>query len=53
MPMADLPADNERLIDKADHVVFSSEGLRDFAGEGAPEDAAAALRTAGQERSSR
>jgi sulfofructose kinase len=27
-------ADNERLIRKADHVVFSSEGLRDFAGEG-------------------
>jgi sulfofructose kinase len=27
-------ADNERLITMADHVVFSSEGLRDFAGEG-------------------
>jgi len=33
-----LPADNERLIAKADHVVFSSEGLRDFAGEGGPEE---------------
>jgi sulfofructose kinase len=32
------PADNERLIDKADHVVFSSEGLRDFAGDGAPDE---------------
>ncbi|WP_439496258.1 PfkB family carbohydrate kinase [Bosea sp. (in: a-proteobacteria)] len=32
------PGDNERLIGKADHVVFSSEGLRDFAGEGQPED---------------
>lgn len=29
--------DNARLIAKADHVVFSSEGLRDFAGEGAPD----------------
>jgi sulfofructose kinase len=28
------PEANEALIDKADHVVFSSEGLRDFAGEG-------------------
>jgi sulfofructose kinase len=28
------PQDNERLIGKADHVVFSSEGLRDFAGDG-------------------
>src|SRR5207253_6468491 len=28
------PADSERLIGMADHVVFSSEGLRDFAGEG-------------------
>jgi sulfofructose kinase len=28
------PEDNGRLIGKADHVVFSSEGLRDFAGEG-------------------
>ena len=27
-------ADNERLISMADHLVFSSEGLRDFAGEG-------------------
>ena len=32
------PADNERLVAKADHVVFSSEGLRDFAGEGAPDE---------------
>jgi sulfofructose kinase len=29
--------DNARLIAKADHVVFSNEGLRDFAGEGDPE----------------
>jgi sulfofructose kinase len=28
------PEDSERLIGMADHVVFSSEGLRDFAGEG-------------------
>jgi sulfofructose kinase len=35
------PADNARLIAKADHVVFSSEGLRDFAGDG---DAATLLR---------
>jgi sulfofructose kinase len=27
-----------RLVGLTDHVVFSSEGLRDFAGEGAPED---------------
>jgi sulfofructose kinase len=33
-----LPEDNERLVGKADHVVFSSEGLKDFAGEGSPED---------------
>jgi sulfofructose kinase len=26
--------DNQALIDRADHVVFSSEGLRDHAGEG-------------------
>lgn len=31
------PEDNARLIAKADHVVFSNEGLRDFAGEGDPE----------------
>jgi sulfofructose kinase len=31
------PADNARLIARADHVVFSNEGLRDFAGEGAAE----------------
>jgi sulfofructose kinase len=30
-------ADNQRLIEAADHVVFSSEGLRDHAGEGEPE----------------
>ncbi|WP_332680921.1 PfkB family carbohydrate kinase [Bosea sp. (in: a-proteobacteria)] len=30
--------DNQALIDRADHVVFSSEGLRDHAGEGSPED---------------
>ena len=30
--------DNERLIEASDHVVFSSEGLRDFAGDGAPEN---------------
>ncbi|AMJ62913.1 PfkB family carbohydrate kinase [Bosea sp. PAMC 26642] len=30
--------DNERLIEASDHVVFSSEGLRDFAGDGTPED---------------
>jgi sulfofructose kinase len=35
------PAVNAGLIAKADHVVFSSEGLRDFAGEG---DAATLLR---------
>ena len=29
--------DNKILIDKADHVVFSSEGLRDHAGDGEPE----------------
>jgi len=29
--------DNRMLIDKADHVVFSSEGLRDYAGDGEPE----------------
>lgn len=33
-----LPDDNQRLITKADHVVFSNEGLRDFAGDGAPEE---------------
>jgi sulfofructose kinase len=27
-------ADNDRLISMADHLVFSSQGLRDFAGEG-------------------
>lgn len=32
------PADNARLIALADHVVFSSEGLRDHAGEGDPEE---------------
>lgn len=32
------PEDNRRLIDKTDHVVFSSEGLKDFAGEGEPAD---------------
>jgi sulfofructose kinase len=31
-------ADNERLITMADHVIFSSEGLRDFAGEGSEAD---------------
>lgn len=29
--------ENKVLIEKADHVVFSSEGLRDHAGEGEPE----------------
>jgi sulfofructose kinase len=32
------PEDNRRLIAKADHVVFSSEGLRDFAGDGPAEE---------------
>ncbi|WP_186417396.1 PfkB family carbohydrate kinase [Bosea sp. CS1GBMeth4] len=31
------PEDNRRLIAKADHVVFSAEGLRDFAGDGPAE----------------
>ncbi|MDX6752593.1 PfkB family carbohydrate kinase [Geminicoccaceae bacterium 1502E] len=30
------PSDNAALIAMADHVVFSSEGLRDYAGEGDP-----------------
>jgi sulfofructose kinase len=30
-------SETARLVAKTDHVVFSSEGLRDFAGEGAPE----------------
>lgn len=30
------PDANERLIARSDHVVFSSEGLRDHAGDGAP-----------------
>lgn len=29
-----VPGEIQRLIDKADHVVFSSEGLRDHVGEG-------------------
>lgn len=33
-----VAADNQALIDRADHVVFSSEGLRDHAGEGSPEE---------------
>lgn len=32
-----LAADGERLLAKADHIVFSSEGLRDYAGDGPPE----------------
>lgn len=32
------PEDNRRLIAKADHVVFSAEGLRDFAGDGPAEE---------------
>lgn len=31
------PQDNHRLIAKADHIVFSAEGLRDFAGDGPTE----------------
>jgi len=31
-----VPGELQRLIDKADHVVFSSEGLRDHVGEGDP-----------------
>lgn len=37
-----VPGDIQALIDKADHVVFSSEGLRDHVGDGDPE---ALLRT--------
>jgi sulfofructose kinase len=32
------PEDNQRLIAKADHIVFSAEGLRDFAGDGPTEE---------------
>lgn len=32
------PEDNRRLIARADHIVFSAEGLRDFAGDGSPEE---------------
>mgnify|MGYP001197030628 CR=1 FL=1 len=31
------PDDNQRLVEMADHVVFSAEGLRDHAGAGEPE----------------
>lgn len=31
------PEDNRRLIARADHIVFSAEGLRDFAGDGPAE----------------
>ena len=30
--------ETERLVAKADHVIFSAEGLSDFAGEGSPAD---------------
>lgn len=33
-----VPAETQRLVEKADHVVFSAEGLRDYAGDGRPED---------------
>lgn len=32
-----VPEETARLVAKTDHVIFSSEGLRDFAGDGAPE----------------
>lgn len=32
------PDANQRLIARCDHVIFSSEGLRDHAGDGAPAD---------------
>jgi sulfofructose kinase len=32
------PEDNRRLIAKADHIVFSAEGLRDYAGDGPVEE---------------
>lgn len=32
-----IPGEIQALIDKADHVVFSSEGLRDHVGDGDPE----------------